>query len=395
MKAVLLTSVLLIACSTATAPSEPAVPSAPSQETDRTSLLGSDLRIWPAVDTADAFGRDAIACLRRFLEHKLDADTPNDYWYLPDFTNYGGVYPELLAAEFDEVGELRNWPTLLSIQPTNSTDQRLLTVRWAAEDSLGTPSRVRYVFDFLARRTPDGVRLSFPIGYYTRHWEQHDVGQVRYVVSPQHLFSPEQAAEQQQAIERLSRFFEIDPFPITFYSFGSATDLFRAKGYQQHPLMHVFPTGGMVDEGNNVYSGNDKDIYTHEIVHLFVRKRFDSAPYLLNEGVATLLGGSVEKDYAWHRANMERYLSQHPELDLSAHINTYEQELIDGETSVPYMVGALLCERILRTHSKAGLLQALGGGADVWKAVEPFGISQANFTETIRKTIAEPADQVR
>ncbi|MBL7984571.1 MAG: hypothetical protein JNM91_06200 [Flavobacteriales bacterium] len=357
--------------------------------------MGSDLRIWPIVDTSDAFNRDGIACLRRFLVHKLNEDAPNDYWYVPDLTHYGGVYPELLAAEFDEVGDLRNWPTLLSIKPTDSTDQRLLTVRWAAEDSLGTATRVRYVFDFLARRTADGVRLSFPIGYNTRHWEQHDVGQVRYVVSPQHRFSPEQAAEQQRDIARLSRFFGVDLFPITFYSFESATALFRAQGYQQHPLMHVFPTGGKVDEGDNVYSGNNKDIYTHEIVHLFVRKRFDATPYLLNEGVATLFGGMVEKDYAWHRAIMARYLIEHPDIDLTAHVNTYQQELIDGETSVPYMVGALLCERILRSHGKAGLLQALGGGADVWRAVEPFGITLENMDEELRRTAAQPMDKSR
>ncbi|MBL7986253.1 MAG: hypothetical protein JNM91_14705 [Flavobacteriales bacterium] len=390
MKALLFSCALLITCSTATTPSAPAAPSSAQKETDRTRLVGSDLRIWPVVDTADAFNRDAIACLRRFLENKLNADAPNDYWHLPDFSKYGGVYPELLSAEFNEVGELRNWPTLLCSVPTDSTDQRLLTVRWAAEDSIGTATRVHYVFDFLARRTPDGVRLSFPIAYNTRDWERHDVGQVHYVVSPHHRFSPEQAAEQQRDIERLSRFFEVDPFPITFYSTESATGRFRAQGYQQHPLMHVFPTGGRVDEGGNVYSGNDKDIFTHEIIHLFVQRRFGATPGLLNEGVATMLGGLSEQDYAWHRAKMARYLIEHPDLDLTEHINTYLRELIDGETSLPYMVGALLCERILRTHGKAGLLQALGGGADVWKAAEPFGITRENMDEELRTMITQP-----
>jgi hypothetical protein len=361
--------------------------------TERTRLVGSDLRISPAVDSSDTFNRDAIACLRRFLVNKLDEEAPNDYWYSPDLTQYGGVYAEVLSAEFDEVGNLRNWPTLLTITPTDSTDQRLLTVRWATEDGPDSAGQGRYVFDFLARQTPDGIRLSFPIGHNTRDWERRNVGYVRYVISPQHRFSPEQAAAQQRDIERLSRFFEVDPFPITFYSFENATALFRAKGYQQHPLMHVLPTGGMVDEGGNVYSGNDKDIYTHEVVHLFVVKRFSNAPYLLNEGVATLLGGSVEKDYAWHRAKMAGYLTEHPDLDLSAHMNTYEEDLIDEDTSVPYMVGALLCEHILRSHGKAGLLQALGGGADVWKAVEPFGITRDNLSEQLRQAIAEPEVQ--
>ncbi|MBK9289704.1 MAG: hypothetical protein IPN38_19075 [Flavobacteriales bacterium] len=91
--------------------------------------------------------------------------------------------------------------------------------------------------------------------------------------------------------------------------------------------------------------GTTGDIYTHEIVHLFVQKRFDATPHLLNEGVATLLGGMVERDYTWHRANMARYLKEHLISTLLRTSSTYEQEPIDGETSVPYMVGALLCEQ--------------------------------------------------
>ena len=92
--------------------------------------------------------------------------------------------------------------------------------------------------------------------------------------------------------------------------------------------------------------------------------------------------------------NMSRYLNDHPEIDLTAHINTYQQELIDGETSVPYMVGALLCERILRSHGKAGLLQALGSGADLWKAVEPFGITPANLNDEVRHTASKPMIEI-
>jgi hypothetical protein len=91
---------------------------------------------------------------------------------------------------------------------------------------------------------------------------------VRYIISPQHVFSTEQADEQRADLERLSSFFSVALFPITYYSCADPTDLFRLKGYQYHPMMHVFPSGGRVDDGGNVFSGNDKDIYTHEMVHL-------------------------------------------------------------------------------------------------------------------------------
>lgn len=363
---------------------------APTDSTGSALLAPGDLRVWPGVDTLDAFNHDALACLRRFLSQKLQAGHADDHWYAPDRMRYGAVYPELLYAEYDTVGYLKHWPTLLRVTPTEDGDQRLLTVRWAAEDASGAPGEVRYVFDFLARRTDDGMRLSFPIEHFTRHWERRQEGAVLYVISPQHRFDPAQAGSQRRDLERLSHFFGIDPFPITFYSFANATELFRSKGFQQHPLLHAYPTGGMVDEGANVYSGNDKDIYTHEIVHLFVMKRFQAAPDLLNEGVATLLGGSVERDYAWHRARMARYLVDHPEVDLADHTNTFDTDLLEGETAIPYVVGALICEHVLRNHGREGLHNALGGTHDLWEALAPFGLERNNLSRELRALIRTP-----
>ncbi|MBK9176442.1 MAG: hypothetical protein IPM46_08890 [Flavobacteriales bacterium] len=266
----------------------------------------------------------------------------------------------------------------------------MLTVRWAARDSTSTATDVRYVFDFLARMTPDGVRLSFPIAHNTRDWERQRVGPLHYVISPSRKFSSTQAAEQIAVIEKLSTFFGVAPFSIPYYSFSSPTDLFRAKGFQHHVLMHVHPSGGMVDEGGNVYSGNNKDIYTHEIVHLFTHRKFSGHPDLLDEGLATLLGGSVEREYAWHRARMARFLVANPTLDLSVHCNTYDRFLIDGETSLPSMIGALLCERILRIGGKQALFRVFAAGSDPWPSLVEFGITKERLSAELAKEIQLP-----
>ena len=102
----------------------------------------------------------------------------------------------LRYAEFDSVGDPRYRPTLLHIRPTEVAEERILTVRWARTDSTGVATDVRYVFDFLARRTADGVRLATPVDHLSRGWKTRQVGTVRYIISPQHVFSPEQAEEQ-------------------------------------------------------------------------------------------------------------------------------------------------------------------------------------------------------
>ena len=345
------------------APANEAVSTPVVEQQAHVSLTESDLRIAPAVDTVDATNREAIACLRRFFKKKLDPEAGNDFWYAPDLEQYGAPYSELYYAEFDSVGDVRFLPTLLSITPVN--DAMMLRVRWATP---GTESTPRYTFNFLARATEDGARLSFPITHFTSTWERRTLDQLTYVISPKHTFNAVQAQEQHDVVQQLTAFFDIPAFPITYYAFADPVDLFTAKGFEDHPLMHTIPSGGMVDEGDNVYAGNNKDIYTHEVVHLFIARKFTTCPDLLNEGLATLIGGSTEYPYAWHRANMERYLRSDPALNLRDRCNTYDRDDIDEYTSVPYMIGALLCERVLRTSGKAGLFNVLAAGAASWPA---------------------------
>ncbi len=188
-------------------------------------------------------------------------------------------------------------------------------------------------------------------------------------------------------IERLSAFFGVPSFPITFYSYAGPADLYATKGFHRHPLMGTLTSGGMVDGRNNVHSGNDKDIYIHEVVHLFSQSRTKEPPPLLEEGLATLIGGSVGHDYDWHRANLQRYLAADPSLDLRDRCTTTVRDYINEDTSVPYVIGAVLCERILRRDGKEGLLQVMSEGVDPWPALRRYGITPETLTGELRKEL--------
>jgi hypothetical protein len=344
-----------------------------------------DLRISPSVDTASAANHDAIACLRRFFSNKMKKDGLADCWYTPDTEQYSGVYSELLYAEYDSIGDLRYQPELMRIRKQDG--QRYLDVEWRSDDDGANP---RYGFDFLLRSTSDGPRLALPIDENTKQWEHRTMGPITYIVSPKHRFREDQAIEQQRVVERLSAFFEVPVFPIRFYTFTAPADLYTAKGFTYHPLMHTIASGGMVDGTGNVYSGNDKDIYVHEVVHLFAHRRFLDAPGLLHEGLATLIGGSVGHDYDWHRANMERYLASDPTIDLRDRCNTYVRDYIYTDTSVPYMIGALLCEHILRADGREGLFKVMAAGGDPWPALVGYRITPDTLTDVLRAELRLP-----
>jgi len=364
----------------------------PEQAGDRDKLeLGwtsrynfGDLQIQPTVDTTDAFNAEAIACLRRFCQNKLDTTKGNDYWLPSDLERFGGIHAELYYAEFDSLGEPRYPPTLLAITKTEVPDERLLTVNWAKVDKNGNAERVRYAFDFLAVRVPEGVRLGVPLDHRTRTWERKILGPITFVVSPQRHFAAAQANEQVKDVERLARFFEMPVFPITFYSCIDPAELFHIRGYQQHPMMHAFPTGGRAEGKNIVFSGNNKERYTHEIVHLFTGSKFQERPWVLDEGLATLLAGSAEYPFTWHRANLKEFLGSGAEFDLEAVLGSYEPFTIEEHTNVAYAIGGVLCERILRAQGKRGLFTLLSSGEkDLFVALSHFGVSKGHLREII------------
>lgn len=374
---------LLLACVSQPPATEPAPPveAGPSNV-----LTVADIRIAAGVDTTHAATLEAVNCLRRFLTQKMDREAPNDYWYAPDMENYDGPYAELRYAEYDSVGDLRYRPTVLEARPAGE-GELLLKVMWSDAPGTQDLTTAKYAFEFLVRSTEEGARLALPIEHNTASWERRTVGQVTYIISPRHVFDPAEAEEQRNTIERLSAFFEVPSFPITFYSYAGVADLYAARGFLRHPLMHTLNSGGMVDGTNNVHSGNDKDIYTHEVVHLFSQSRTKEPPPLLEEGLATLIGGSVEHDYAWHRANLKHYLAADPSLDLRDRCTTTLRDYINEDTSVPYVIGAVLCERILRRDGKAGLLQVMSEGVEPWPALARYGISPETLTAELRKEL--------
>ncbi len=351
-------------------------------------LSGADLTVWPTVDTTDRATVDAIATLSRFFDQKHHAQDAHDFWFAGDLERYEQPYKDLLYVEYDSVGGLRYLPTLTRSVPVNDGD-RILTVKWAAIDGSGIAADVRYVFDFHARRTDEGMRLSLPVEHNTSAWQRVDEGPLHYVISPLHRFSSEQARNQNDTVQRLAQFFGIEPFPITYYSCADPVDLFRTRGFQMHPLLFDHPTGGMVDPGRQVWSGNDKDIYTHEIVHLFTEKKFGPRPDLLEEGLATLLGGSSEQPYAWHRENLRQLLVD-MDIDVRGRCNPYVQDFINEHTHVPYVIGAVLCESVLRRSGKEGLFKAMGSGTDAWTALAPYGITPDTLGVVLRAELDRP-----
>jgi hypothetical protein len=94
-------------------------------------------------------------------------------------------------------------------------------------------------------------------------------------------------------------------------------------------------------------------------------------------------------DYSWHRKKTAAYLNDST-LNLAEHLNPYERLYIENETSIPYMIGALICERTNRIYGKEKLFELLNSKKELWESLEKFGLSKNNITEELKKELKLP-----
>lgn len=92
-----------------------------------------------------------------------------------------------------------------------------------------------------------------------------------------------------------------------------------------------------------------------------------------------------------HRSSDPR---QHDVMVVLDCCNTYARDDIFADTSLPYMIGALLCEHLLHIEGKEGLFRVVDAGADPWPALAQRGITPAGLTDPLRAELKKPAVSV-
>ena len=117
--------------------------------------------------------------------------------------------------------------------------------------------------------------------------------------------------------------------------------------------MPIDKTGGLAKAGNIIFSGNDTEIYTHEIVHIYTHTLFPNVSSFLDEGVATYLCGSGKYDYGWHRD----WFAQH--------LDPFERLNFEGETPIPYRASSH-SERTKRIYGNEKLTEMFGSKSQIW-----------------------------
>jgi hypothetical protein len=278
----------------------------------------------------------------------------------------------------------------VDIVSTENQNQKILKIAFIGHRNETQENQLKSIYNVVANINQDKVLLSKYLEFATKGWKTIQNINLTYKISPNKAINKTQITNQQNDIKQICKFFNCKPISITYYSCINPKELFEIKGFEYNPMMYVGKTGGLADYGNIIFSGNNSEIYTHEIIHIYTNNLFPKLDKFIDEGMATLIAGSGKFNYEWHRNKLRKFLNENKDFNFAEHINAYERLYFETETSIPYLTSALILERTLRIHNKDKLIELLKSETELWATLNKVGLTKQNINEELRKEIKLP-----
>lgn len=338
--------------------------------------------ISPLINQNDNFNKSIIITLEEFLE-----EMSPQFWLKSDFEKYTSPYSEIFDIEAGKLGEDFYKPSLMEITPTHSSDKKIVKIAFIGYNPEDKSNIIKAIYNVVANRIEDKIYFSKYLDFVTNNWKIIQADNIKYFISPSKYYNETEIKKQKNDIAKISKFFDIKPFPINYYSTISPKETFELKGFDYHPMMYIDKSGGFAEGKNIVISGNNSEYYTHEIVHLYTTKLFPNINSFLDEGIATYFGGSGRFDYQWQKEKLKKFLKQNPSFKIAEHLDVYERIYFEQETPVPYIIAGLICERTIKKYGKKRLFEIFESKKDILEILREIGLNKENMDKELRNEL--------
>ncbi len=358
------------------------------QETKQDKFV---LTVSPIIEKTDKTNQTIIETLTEFLKTKNSSLTENKNWLPSDFQKFIYPYLDIYNIENSKYGRDFFRPTLMEIIPTEKSNQKIVKIAFIGHNIDTKENQLKSIYNLIANIHPDKVLFSRYLDYITQKWQTETKGSLTYKISPNKTINETEIAKQQKDIDKICNFFQCKPIAITYYSCINPKELFEIKGFDYNPMMYIDKTGGLADYGNIIFSGNNSETYTHEIVHIYTNYLFPKINKFIDEGIATYMAGSGKFNYEWHREKFKKFLTENKDFDFKEHIDPYERLYFEEETSIPYLTAALILERTKRIYGDKKIIELLlKSEKEFWQMLSLVGLTEENINEELRKEIKLP-----
>lgn len=173
-----------------------------------------------------------------------------------------------------------------------------------------------------------------------------------------------------------------------YYIYKNSEERMRAKGFDYHAIMfNSNQETGEADINNFVvHAGNGKELYPHEVVHLYTSEYYGTIHPWFDEGLAEYLDFTEYQNLKEYRAKLKAYFEENQDINLSNILSLPDS--IGEKTSLKYDIGSLIVEKIYAKANYAGIQAMLTAGnsnEDFYKTIEEqLGIRREQLNDSIR-----------
>lgn len=346
------------------------------------------LTISPNIDKEDLFNKEIIKTFNLFLETKDSSYTSNKYWSKSDFEKYITPYSELGEIGRGRLGKHFYQPSLMEIITTNKENKKIIKVAFIGHNNETKSNLIKAIYNIVATKIDGKIIFSKYLDYATQNWKVLKESSITYKISAFKTINKQEVIRQKKDISKLCLFFNTKPIEIIYYSCITPKEVFELKGFDYHSMMYIDTSGGFSADKDLVLSGNNSEYYTHEIVHIYMRHLFPTIIPFFDEGFATYTGGSGKYNYTWQRDKLKKFLVENPSFKFEEHVkDPYERLYFEHETPIPYMIGALVCERVFRLYGKEKLFELFRSNKDVFDTLKIVGLTKENINNELLKEI--------
>jgi hypothetical protein len=336
-----------------------------------------------SINPSDSTNKRILENLYKFLSTKNNSASFNPYWIQDDFDQFIYPYYDIMDIEDSQFGKYYYQPHVLKIEVLENK-QHLITIAFIGKDYGGNAGVTRAVYNLIAHENEQGIQFGLFTKFATQNWTVTEAAHVTYIISNYKKVNYKEIEQQSAYIDFLNKLFKQSyGFDITYYSCIDPKELFFIKGFSYYPQAQQTTSGGFAEPGNIIYSGNNSEWYPHEIFHVYSMNLFPKCHRFFDEGMATYLGGSGKYDYVWHRQKLQKFWSSNSHADLNFFLDIYQNADFEEETSIPYILAALICEHVYRTHGTQSMLSLLQPTQDIWSVLKPLGINNRNLASII------------
>ncbi len=327
---------------------------------------------------------DYLVSFRRMTENH--SNWHSERYPYPDFT-YTQIIFELY--QFRQSGREIHC-NILGVKPIEN-DYYLLNSMFYNKDSIEQVN-VNFIVTVYAKKVDDQYLLVNKTEYTSNTWKQHQIGNLNYFVHPKHQFVKKEAMKMEKLNKEIAKMFKLDPIPFDYMVANNTDEISKLVGFDFFSYsFQPTQSGGMADTYNQIiYAGNNSAFYPHEVIHLYTHAYAPKQHHQwVDEGVATLFGGSTGYSLDWHLQKLKRFLEKEPQYKFDD-LDKLRIDIPNGEykTDFMYVIGGLICKRIYEKEGMQGLFDALKSGRsedDYFALIEKkLGVARADFGNYIK-----------